>query len=228
MARRGQTVIALALLATVGLCCWYVSLSARRAQLDQALFTAVGNNDVAAAENALRHGANPNAMPSAWNSLEGRTLLNPRAWPTLLEWVRTQRLRPYPPLYFAKDPAMVRLLVAHGANPDGTGGSTYRTPLMAAAARGNLTVVRALVAAGADVNQRDKLGFTALLLATADLRSGVLPGAEGPYGQVIRVLLESGADVNARHPKGATALAMAERSPHAKIVQILKRAGAQR
>ena len=171
-------------------------------------------------------------MPShwqvMWNSVDRKAFLNPQHWPLLFEFTRNQRFRSYPPLYFVKDPAMVQTLIAHSADPDRTGGPDYRTPLMQAAFRPNPAVLRALIAAGADVNQRSKAGFTALHLAVVDLKYGVLPGAEGPYGQVIRILLDSGADVNARLPTGETALTIAERSPHTKIVQMLRKAGGKR
>ena len=232
MARTRWLLLTCALLVTISLASWRISESVRRSRLNQALATAVSQNDIAATEDALLQGADPNTMRSdwqvMWNSVDQKVFLNPLQWPALVDLARRRRFRSYPPLFFAKDPAMVRLLVAHGADPNGTGGGTYRTALMRAAWRGEPALVRALVAAGADVNQRDKSGFTALLSATADLKYGVLPGAEGPYGQVVRILLDSGADVNARHPKGKTALAMAERSPHAKIVRVLRNAGAKR
>jgi ankyrin repeat protein len=139
-----------------------------------------------------------------------------------------ERFRSYPPLMLARSPAMVRTLAVHGADPDGTGGPTHRTALMTAASAGNPAKVKALLAAGASVTRRDKQGFTALLWAVAPLKYEVVPGAEGPYGQIIQTLRNAGADVNARLPDGTSVLGLAARSPHGKIVRILKAAGAKR
>ena len=229
--RRFIVVAVLLLTAALGVTFGQVQMgAARRARVQQALWQAVGRGDVAAAEAALRRGADPNVMPSdgqvMWGSLDKQTFIDPRAWPLLVQLARSRRLRSYPPLYFAAEPGMVRALVAHGADPDGTGGPDFRTPLMQAAWRGRPAVARALLASGADVNRRSRSGFTALHCATSDLKYGVLPGAEGPYVQVVRALLQGGADARARTPRGMTALAFAQRSPHRKIERILRGAEA--
>jgi ankyrin repeat protein len=59
--------------------------------------------------------------------------------------------------------------------------------LLQAAARGDSTAVRKLIAAGADVKARDSGGRTALLLAT-----------HGNHVDVARLLIAAGADVNAK------------------------------
>jgi ankyrin repeat protein len=58
-----------------------------------------------------------------------------------------------------------------------------RTPLMYAAAKGNTSTARALIALGADVNARNATGDTALRLAASD---GTL--------EVAKILLEAGGD----------------------------------
>lgn len=217
------------LLVAGGLVCWWLSMSARHARLHEALAVAVSNNDVVAAEHALRRGADPNRMFSSWevmwNSMGAKAFVNPRDWSMRYHEIKHERFRSHPPLLLAREPAMVQMLLAHGADPNGTGGPTYRTALMMAAAGGNPAKVKALLAAGASVTQRDKQGFTALLWAAAPLKYEVLPGAEGPYGQIIQILLNAGADVNARLPDGTTALELAARSPHDKIGHVLKAAG---
>jgi ankyrin repeat protein len=62
--------------------------------------------------------------------------------------------------------------------------STDRTPLMYAAAKGNIATAKALLEMGANVNARNSTGDTALRLAASD---GTL--------DVARMLLEAGADL---------------------------------
>jgi len=70
-----------------------------------------------------------------------------------------------------------------------------RTPLMRAAARGDLQAVKDLLAQGANVNGSSGDGYTALLSAAF-------------YGnsEIVEYLLDHGADVNARDKNGLTAL----------------------
>ena len=60
------------------------------------------------------------------------------------------------------------------------------TPLMKAAAHGQLSSVRALLKSGADVNKKDSIGFSALMLAAR----------HGDH-DVVKTLLDAGADPNA-------------------------------
>ena len=66
---------------------------------------------------------------------------------------------------------------------------------MLAATAGNLAVVEALLAAGADVEIRDKEGETALTLA-----------ADSGNTDVVQTLLGAGADANVKNGDGGTAL----------------------
>jgi uncharacterized protein len=70
-----------------------------------------------------------------------------------------------------------------------------RTRLMRAAASGDLTAVKALLAQGADVNATTADGYTVLMYAAS-------------YGNsnIVGFLLEKGANVNARDKSGLTAL----------------------
>ncbi|HEY9403852.1 MAG TPA: ankyrin repeat domain-containing protein [Pyrinomonadaceae bacterium] len=61
------------------------------------------------------------------------------------------------------------------------------TPLTVAAERGDAALVRKLIAAGADLNERDKLGYTALVWA-----------ARNGNKEVAKALVEARADMNAR------------------------------
>ncbi|KAK5677545.1 hypothetical protein LTS10_010117 [Elasticomyces elasticus] len=98
------------------------------------------------------------------------------------------------------EPAMVLLLLQHGANVNlPARGGLRRTPLQKAAEAGTWLVVKVLLDHGADVNappaERD--GGTAIQLA-----------AKGGYIGIVEVLLDAGADIQAAGSKvhGRTAL----------------------
>ncbi len=103
-------------------------------------------------------------------------------------------------------------------NPEG---EFLLSPLMHAV--GNLEMVKLLIANGADVNQKNFRGMTALMAAAID---GI--------PSVVRYLLEQGADVNAVDKDGTTALMCAEgrrayfdASDREEIIQVLRRAQAE-
>jgi ankyrin repeat protein len=90
------------------------------------------------------------------------------------------------------------------------------TALHWAASAGRDAAVAVLLDAGLEVNARDVMGNTPLLVA-AD---------EGHVG-VVRVLLERGADIDAINDDGFTALMLAAVSNHTEAIQILVDAGAK-
>ena len=109
------------------------------------------------------------------------------------------------------------ILLAAGAeiNPKG---NFLMSPLMHAVE--DLEMVKLLIAHGADVNQKNFRGATALMGAAA----------AGP-ASVVKYLIEKGADVNARDQDGATALMTAEHRQalfdpleRDEIIQVLKKA----
>ena len=84
-------------------------------------------------------------------------------------------------------------------------------------------MVKLLIASGAEVNQKNFRGATALMVAA---------GAGTP--SVVRYLLEKGADVNARDREGNTVLTYAEErrelfdpSRRREIIQVLRKAQAK-
>jgi uncharacterized protein len=86
--------------------------------------------------------------------------------------------------------------------------------LIEAAAKGEITRVKNLLAKGADVNAREQQGRTALMEAAA----------KGQTASV-EVLLAKGADIHARDQDGMTALMWAEKKGDSLIIQLLKKAG---
>jgi ankyrin repeat protein len=87
------------------------------------------------------------------------------------------------------------------------------SPMMLAALKGHLDLVRQLIARGGDVN---KPGWTPLHYAATN---GHLP--------VIRLLLESHAFINAQSPNGSTPLMMAARYGTPEAVKLLLEEGAE-
>ena len=68
---------------------------------------------------------------------------------------------------------------------------------------------------GADINQKDKCGNTALMMAS-----------EYGCNEVVELLIQKGADVNAESNKGWTALMNASRNDDREIVELLIQNGA--
>lgn len=103
------------------------------------------------------------------------------------------------------------------ANVDSTEQMTDgSTALMWASSEGHLEIVRALLAAGADVNAERRDGLTALIFASTN-----------GYFEIVQDLLTAGADVNARTRQFSnTALKVASRNGHQDVIQLLKKAGA--
>ena len=115
------------------------------------------------------------------------------------------------------DAARVARLLDSGASADERPAPGGETPLMRAAARGHLEVVRVLLDAGADVCASRADGFTPLVLA-------VFFGHE----EVVRLLVERGADPSARTNLGTTAARWAEARGFASMAEVLRAAEASR
>jgi len=122
------------------------------------------------------------------------------------------------------------------------------TPLDCAAFNGRVEVVQVLLAAGADMNAKGKIGDTPLLSAARGfqkrrvqvvqllLAAGADANAcndyEGStplhhaaiYGQVevVQALLAVGADINARNEDGRTPLSLAKQAGHSSVVMLLQ------
>ena len=97
-------------------------------------------------------------------------------------------------LMVAAEPAIVALLIKHGANPNHAD-TSGNTPLMFASTLNETESVRALLEANADPNAQNRAGGTALMYA-----------ASRALGDVVRVLVEHGASVDVKDRFGSTAL----------------------
>jgi ankyrin repeat protein len=140
--------------------------------------------------------------------------------------------------------AVVRLLLAHGADLNAIEPNHGRTPLLEAVAGGHEPIVRQLADAGARVDTADMLGDTPLTLATrqssvamarlfleagadpnvCDWRRGqtpLSPASEKGRDDIVDLLLHHGAAVSLADDEGAVPLAYALKSGHDGIAQTL-------
>ncbi len=119
---------------------------------------------------------------------------------------------------------VVRIIPAAWPIELGSGGETLQdpdeTPLMRAAAQGDLKAVQQLLSAAtpADVNALDQTGQTALILVCQNPKANP---------DVVKALLAAGADVNLRSRTGYAALTWALARNNAEVSRLLRRAGAK-
>ena len=76
--------------------------------------------------------------------------------------------------------------------------------------------MKLLLARGARIEARNKLGDTALILSAS--------GSGYEDAKITELLLDAGADVNAKNNQGYTALALAAKKGRTEIVSLLKKA----
>jgi ankyrin repeat protein len=95
------------------------------------------------------------------------------------------------------------------------------TALIAAAHRGHVDIVRALIAAKAPLDLVNRLGWTALMEAV------VLGNGGDNHVATVEALVKAGANVDIADRQGTTALEHARKRRYAEIVKILEAAGAR-
>lgn len=101
-------------------------------------------------------------------------------------------------------------------NAAGEGGMT---PLMLAASLGQLDMVKALLAAGADVSARGEREYTALMHGVYN------PDLDRGFPEVVQALIDAGADIEANIFYGTRPLMLAAGAGEAGVVQVLLKAG---
>jgi ankyrin repeat protein len=168
---------------------------------ETALLFAALKGDAKIVEALVRAGANPNVQVVSFHAGEITPLIS------AIDSMGEQRVE------------VVRILISARAQINPTG-KFLLSPLMHAV--DNLEIVKLLIANGADVNQKNVRGATALMAAAID---GI--------PSVVRYLLEQGAEVNAKDTDGTTALMCAEgrrayfdASDKEEIIQVLRKAQA--
>jgi ankyrin repeat protein len=144
----------------------------------------------------------------------------------------------------ANDSTSIKLLLEHGAEIKGTDIHSKKmaeripispamaglTPLMNAAAEGNVEVVRLLLARGADVNTVASATSPSVKNGPIGLASFTALTLAGAYGgpETIQALLDHGAKVNAQDTRGMTALMLATASDRTdpRVIRLLLENGA--
>ncbi len=114
---------------------------------DHPLYSACASGSVEIAQLLIDHGANVNLVK------------NPSATPLIAATIQHE-----------VNEEMVRLLLKAGANPNLPEGNPFKSPLMAAANGANLTLMKLLIEAGADVNYANAKGETVLLAAASNYK----------------------------------------------------------
>jgi Ankyrin repeats (3 copies)/Ankyrin repeat len=87
--------------------------------------------------------------------------------------------------------------------------------LVDSAMEGNVDIVTCLLDEGADINVKNKNGWTALMEA-----------AYNDHDKVVQLLVDKGADMNVEDKDGVSALSWATHNGHDKVVQVLVDKGA--
>jgi ankyrin repeat protein len=123
-----------------------------------------------------------------------------------------------------------------GADPDAKDGWYGQTALMWAAREGHADVMRLLIAAGANVNERSKIvdapesyvedGFVYPKIPKGRLTALHFAAREGRL-EAAQVLIDAGADVNAVDADGASPLLFAGQNGHDAVARALLAAGAE-
>lgn len=119
--------------------------------------------------------------------------------------------------------AVVKDLLAAGADLEVRGNLFGATPLLLAARGGHRGIV-ALLAVRGDVNARDDQGATALMAAVD--RTGGLIKPQSRVLSILQTLIEAGTDLDAQDLEGETAIMWAVRARNMEALELLLEAGA--
>jgi len=86
--------------------------------------------------------------------------------------------------------------------------SMVNSLLLEAAKQGKTITIKTMLANGANINTKDKYGFTALMYAVSN-----------GYVEIVKVLLSKGANTEEKNSDGKTALMMAK---HPEIIELMR------
>lgn len=186
---------------------------------ETALIKAVRNNDYEMVKEVLLpYGANPNLGTNQGITplglaidLRNKDLANLIISSGGTNGISSEKLLLYA---FKKNPVGVDLMLSGGIQPDITD-KDNNTPLIIAAANGDLESVKELVAYRANINAKNKVGMTPLLYAV-----------KGRYNDVAEYLINSGAKINSSNVYGQNAIFWAAYNGENKLVHNLLMLGA--
>jgi ankyrin repeat protein len=202
------------------------------------LVAAITNNHIELALFLIEKGANINAADDFYK----RTPLFAAVERRNPDYTRDSA----PPVADARDPMdLIRVLLERGANPNARANTTPfrgfyqvsanwanfdgQTPFLRAALNGDITLMRLLLAHGADPNLATNDGATPLMAASGInwvvAQTYSRPDAE--YLEAARLCLELGNDVNAVNSLGLAAIHGAANRGFDAMVELLARSGAR-
>jgi len=201
--------------------------SERELRIYAGLHDAAARGDVAEIEQLIAEGEKPNIQDGSSRTplhvaaylrkhAAARALIRLGANPNALDAER------YDILTIAavnNDLEMLKIALDGGGNARAVTSPYDGTALIAAAHRGHLEIVRALIEAKAPLNHVNNLSWTALLEAV------VLGNGGSNHTAIVEALVKAGADVNVPDRHGTTALRHARTRGYSQIARILENAG---
>jgi hypothetical protein len=125
-----------------------------------------------------------------------------------------------------RDAASVEKLLNSGVSPDTTDDHRIAA-IVWAAANGDLSTIKALLAAGVDVRDKTKSGSRALLYYLYCGEALFANGQDLLNYNLIETLLNAGIDVNAANRHHQSALSIAKGSGNTKLIKLIESAGAR-
>jgi ankyrin repeat protein len=201
--------------------------SERELRIYAGLHDAAARGDVAEIEQLIAEGEKPNIQDANSRTplhvaafrrqhAAARALIRLGADPNALD---AQRYDVLTVAAVDNDLEMLKIALAGGGNARAVTSPYDGTALIAAAHRGHVEIVRALIAAKAPLNHVNNLGWTALLEAV------VLGNGGANHTATVEALVKGGADIFLPDRHGTTALAHARTRGYSQIARILENAG---
>jgi len=201
--------------------------SERELRIYAGLHDAAARGDIAEIEQLLAEGEKPNIQDANSRTplhvaafrrqhAAARALIRLGADPNALD---AQRYDVITIAAVNNDLEMLKIALAGGGSARTITSPYDGTALIAAAHRGNVEIVRALIAAKAPLNHVNNLGWTALLEAV------VLGNGGANHTATVEALVKAGADIFLPDRHGMTPLAHARTRGYSQIARILENAG---
>lgn len=192
------------------------------------LMIAVNQNNLAIAEILLKSGANPNGKDNNEKTALMSAVANRSLEITniLLRWnvnLNEKNKDGETAIFYSIDNEKItNLLLNHGADVNVIEERNGRTPLMLAAQRGAINVVKSLLKHGADTNILDRNGLTALTRTISEYGSYYYKGDLELFE-----VLAANSNINIKNSHGLTPLMIASQNSKSELVKFLLKNGAK-